>query len=76
MKKTQAKFSGDDDLKLLREVVAVDPFSQKGRWDLIGKTLIAAVNRPNFDIDCRCVRERTQHLLADFKKEDGAAKKK
>ena len=64
-RKKMTRFSGSDDLRLLREVLAENPYQNKGKWSEIAESLSLA----NFQIDSRRARERTQLLLNQFNKD-------
>ncbi|XP_038052609.1 eukaryotic translation initiation factor 5B-like [Patiria miniata] len=76
MRKKAVRFSAQDDLCLLREVVAQNPFSDKGKWATVAMEVTSTVDRQGFDVDTRRVRERTILLLEQFKKSDNDAAKK
>ena len=63
------RFSIFDDLCLLREVVAVNPFEDSKRWDDISKTVVKFTGK-NFSL--RCLKEHTTHLLKLWHKNDKA----
>ena len=62
-RKKQIRFKSDDDIKLLREVLASNPWRNKGKWTEIASTL----SKPGFMLDMRRVRERTLLLLDQHK---------
>ena len=62
-RKKQIRFKSDDDIKLLREVLASNPWRHKGKWTEIASTL----SKPGFMLDMRRVRERTLLLLEQHK---------
>lgn len=65
-RKKQIRFKNDDDIRLLREVVARNPIKNKNKW-----TEVAAVlSTPMFVLDARRVRERTNLLIEQHKREN------
>ncbi|XP_067681148.1 uncharacterized protein [Haliotis asinina] len=68
-RKTQVRFSEKDDVTLLREVLASNPFKDKGKWQAVADNL--TTTRSNFSVDTRRVRERT-HLMLDQLKQKTA----
>ena len=71
-RKKQARFAVGDDIKLLKEVVAVNPFKHKGKWQEIGDK----ISTSKFQIDGRRARERTQLMMSQYKKETNENLKK
>ncbi|CAC5375867.1 unnamed protein product [Mytilus coruscus] len=67
--KKQVRFQLKDDLVLLREVLARNPFKNKSAWNEIA--LSVADTRYNFQVDARRVRE-SSHLLIDQHKKTNA----
>ncbi|KAK3100021.1 hypothetical protein FSP39_024984 [Pinctada imbricata] len=65
-RKKQIRFKSIDDIKLLREVVANNPFKNKGKWTEIAESL----SKPGFILDGRRVRERTQLLIDQHRREN------
>ena len=65
-RKVQVRFSYSDDIKLLLEVAAVNPFANKGKWGEVAEKVNVAVSRDNFFITSRRARERTKLLLDSF----------
>ncbi|KAK3088539.1 hypothetical protein FSP39_020305 [Pinctada imbricata] len=65
-RKKQIRFKSIDDIKLLREVVASNPFKNKGKWTEIAESL----SKPGFILDGRRVRERTQLLIDQHRREN------
>ncbi|XP_052089249.1 putative uncharacterized protein DDB_G0271982 [Mytilus californianus] len=63
-RKKQARFSVADDIKLLKEVTLENPFQNKRKWIEIGEKL----STTTFLVDGRRARERTNLLIAQFKK--------
>ena len=45
-RKVQVRFSYSDDIKLLLEVAAVNPFANKGKWGEVAEKVNAAVSSP------------------------------
>ncbi|XP_062610472.1 uncharacterized protein LOC134272239 [Saccostrea cucullata] len=70
-RKKQIRFSEKDDLLLLREVLAKNPFKDRAKW-----TDSDAISRAGFTVDGRRVRERTNLLLEHHRKNDAESKKK
>ncbi|VDI26134.1 Hypothetical predicted protein [Mytilus galloprovincialis] len=68
-RKKQVRFQTKDDLVLLREVLAKNPFQNKSAWNEIASAV--ADTRSNLQVDARRVRERT-HLLIDQHKKSNA----
>jgi hypothetical protein len=64
-KGSKIRFSINDDLMLLREVLAANPFENANEWNNIKKKLIKETTKK---ISRRAVREHTEHLLKLFKK--------
>ncbi|CAG2243808.1 unnamed protein product [Mytilus edulis] len=69
IRKKQVRFQTKDDLVLLREVLAKNPFQNKSAWNEIASAV--ADTRSNLQVDARRVRERT-HLLIDQHKKSNA----
>ena len=65
-RKKQVRFTPEDDIKLLREVVAQNPFASRCKWS----TIATNISGDNFEIDGRRARERTDLLVAKFRSED------
>lgn len=63
------RFSISDDLLLLREVVATNPYEDPSRWKDITSRVNEASGRT---YSVRAVRERTERLVKLFKEEDTA----
>ncbi|XP_052692861.1 trichoplein keratin filament-binding protein-like [Crassostrea angulata] len=70
--KKQIRFSENDDLSLLKEVLAKNPFKDRTKWSEISDT----VSRGSFVVDGRRVRERTNLMLDHHKKSNAESKKK
>ena len=71
-RKKQIRFTEDDDIKLLKEVLGRNPFKDRTKWSGIGET----ISKPGFTVDSRRVRERTQLLLDQHRKSDAKNRKK
>ncbi|XP_076082240.1 uncharacterized protein LOC143052943 [Mytilus galloprovincialis] len=65
-RKKQVRFQTKDDLVLLREVLAKNPFQNKSAWNEIASAV--ADTRSNLQVDARRVRERTHLLIYQHKK--------
>lgn len=72
-KVSRLRFSYDEDLELLRLVVAKDPYENNGEWKIIHKEIVQYTGK---DFSVRALRERLQHLLKLFIKEDTTALKR
>ena len=68
-KRLVKRFSCQDDIVLLKEVIAENPYGVGGRWQIV------ADHMP-FAVDARRCRERTALLLEYFKREDAASLKR
>lgn len=65
-RKKQIRFKNDNDIRLLREIVARNPIKNKNKW-----TEVAAVlSTPIFVLDARRVREHTHLLIEQHKREN------
>ena len=65
-RKKQVRFQAKDDMILLREALAKNPFKNKLSWTEISTTLSST--RSVFHVDTRRVRERTSLLIEQHKK--------
>lgn len=65
-RKKQIRFKNDDDIRLLREVVARNPIKNKNKWTEVATVL----STPMFVLDARRVRERTNLLIEQHKREN------
>ncbi|KAG0442430.1 hypothetical protein HPB47_015710, partial [Ixodes persulcatus] len=63
----QKRFTIVEDILLLREVLAMNPFVNSSRWDTVAANLNEALGR-NFSV--RGVRDRCDLLLGLFKRDD------
>lgn len=70
-RKKMVRFLPGDDLKLLREVAAQNPFALRTKWSVIA----AHLSTDDFMIDGRRARERTELMLAKFKSEEKESRK-
>lgn len=61
------RFTNDEDLTLLREVVAQNPFEDLARWNTIAQQVEIGTKK-NFSV--RAVREHTARLLKSWERED------
>lgn len=68
-RKKQVRFSANDDITLLKEVLADNPYEDKSKWSGIGRR----ISVDTFNIEPRRARERTQLLLNQFRKEEREA---
>jgi len=74
-RKKQVRFSQYDDLALLREVLAKNPFKNKLKaWVDIASTITES--RPHMQVDARRVRERTYLMVDNYKKENAKSLKR
>ncbi|XP_056009994.1 uncharacterized protein LOC130051676 [Ostrea edulis] len=64
-RKKQIRFKPEDDLRLLREVVGSNPLRNKNKWAEIAEPLSTST----FILDSRRVRERTNLLIEQHKRE-------
>ncbi|XP_041350998.1 uncharacterized protein LOC121369981 [Gigantopelta aegis] len=69
-RKKQVRFMDFNDLKLLKEVVAQNPFKDK-KW----RTIAAILSTAEFVIDGRRARERTDLLVEKFKQKENVSEK-
>jgi hypothetical protein len=67
--KLRLRFTTEDDLILLRDVVGHNPFEEPSKWKQIHTNLLC-VSGKNFTV--RSVREHVEHLLKLFVKNDRA----
>ncbi|XP_076092393.1 uncharacterized protein LOC143063862 [Mytilus galloprovincialis] len=74
-RKTQVRFSAKDDLNLLKEVLAENPYKDKTKWEVVAQNVKENVDKV-FNVTSRRVRERTQLLLQQFQKENYEALKR
>lgn len=65
-RKKQIRFKNDDDIRPLREVVARNPIKNKNKWTEVATVL----STPMFVLDARRVRERTNLLIEQHKREN------
>nr|XP_034328745.1 uncharacterized protein LOC117690037 [Crassostrea gigas] len=68
-RKKQFRFSEQDDIKMLREVISRNPFKDRGKWLEISLALPMSV-------DARRVRERTVLLMEQRRKANSSSLKK
>ena len=68
-RKKQVGFSANDDIKLLKEVLADNPFEDKSKWSGIGRR----ISVDNFNIEPRRARERTLLLFNQCRREEREA---
>jgi len=73
IKKECLRFSNDDDLGLLREVLCHNPFENNEKWSIIHKNVLKFSNK-QFSI--RTIKEHVEHLLKIWAKEDRTNLKK
>ena len=71
-KRKMIRYSAGIDIVLLKEVDAQNLFKDKEKWTDIAKNVDMAVNKENFSVDQRGVRERTYLLLDQYSEEDRA----
>lgn len=63
------RFSVSDDIKLLREVNAEDPFKNPSKWNVILENLRQSANK---DFTLRSIKERLDLLMVYFMRQDRA----
>ena len=68
-RKKRVRFSANDDIKLLKEVLADNPFEDKSKWSGIA----TRISVDNFNIEPMRERERTLLILNQFRKEEREA---
>ncbi|CAN7974785.1 hypothetical protein HPB47_019396 [Ixodes persulcatus] len=66
---SRLRFSAQDDISLLQEVHALNPFEDPTRWAQIANHLLSATGK---SFSARAVRDRLDLLLAQFAAEDHA----
>ncbi|CAN7982952.1 unnamed protein product, partial [Ixodes hexagonus] len=64
---SRRRFTVGDDILLLREVVALNPFADPARWTTLIENLNAATGKA---YTVRAARERCDLLLGHFRRED------
>ena len=69
IRKKQVRFSAKEDISLLKEVLAENPYKDKGKWNVIAGHMKENTEK-HFDVDARRVRERAQLLLSQYSKDD------
>ncbi|PSN55631.1 hypothetical protein C0J52_04034 [Blattella germanica] len=67
------RFSMKDDLCLLKEVLAINPYEDNRRWEDISRTVVSATGK-NFSL--RSLKEHMMHLLKLWHRDDKANLKK
>lgn len=72
-KKNRLRFTSDDDLCLLREVLCHNPFDNNDNWTIVHQNIIALSGK-QFSI--RSVKEHVEYLLKTCSKEDRTNLKK
>ena len=72
-RKKPYRFNETSDVKLLREVLAQNPFQDQKKWSSIADALLGD---SDIQIDGRRARERTSLLTLKFKKEERESLKK
>lgn len=70
---TRARFTVEDDINLLKEICAENPFKDTKAWPVIVKNIEAGTNRI---FTVRTIRNRSDLLLAQFVHEDRTNLKK
>ncbi|KAK4880049.1 hypothetical protein RN001_008195 [Aquatica leii] len=63
------RFNVNDDITLLQQVIAVNPFENERRWDEVLHSVIKSSGK---EFSIRSIREHIEHLLKLFVKEDRA----
>ncbi|CAN7991020.1 unnamed protein product, partial [Ixodes pacificus] len=66
---SRLRFSAQDDISLLQEVHALNPFEDPSRWAQIANNLLSATGK---SFNARAVRDRLDLLIAQFAAEDRA----
>ncbi|KAH6927945.1 hypothetical protein HPB50_009998 [Hyalomma asiaticum] len=69
VRKPRRHFRIHEDLCLLREVAAANPFENPQMWEEVLRNVVAAIER---DVTLRAVKERVELLLNYFRREDTA----
>lgn len=72
-KQTRVRFSTEDDLGLLRQVLAENPFEDASRWRRIHEKLLETSGK---SFSLRAVKDHLQNLLKLFINQDKANIKK
>ncbi|KAK7794751.1 hypothetical protein R5R35_000777 [Gryllus longicercus] len=67
-KKGRCRFSGEEELILLREVIALNPFENRSKWAVVQER-VATICGKNFSV--RLVKEHTENLAKLWQKQDG-----
>ena len=67
-RKTQIRFSAEDDINLLKEVVAENPFLDRSKWTVTANNMASATKHTT--MDTRRARERTMLLLQQYTTEE------
>ena len=71
-KRKMIRYSAGINIVLLKEVDAQNLFKDEEKWTDIAKNVDMAINKENFSVDQRGVRERTYLLLDQYSEEDRA----
>jgi hypothetical protein len=71
-RKKQVRFTEKDDIILLKDVLARNPFRERNRWTGIAE----AVSRGGFSVDSRRDRERTFLLIDQHRAKNAESKKR
>lgn len=64
---SRLRFSANDDLVLLREIVHQNPFEDKNRWNDVHENVNTYCQK-NFSL--RSIKDHSDHLLKLYAKED------
>jgi hypothetical protein len=73
MDRQRFRFTINDDVALLKEVLCENPFEDHNRWKNIQEKVNGATSKM-FSI--RCLKDHLQNLLTSFKKQDSINRKK
>lgn len=63
------RFNIEDDLSLLRLIIAINPYEEGGRWKSILEKFRVSTGK---EFSCRAVKEHAEHLLKLFIRNDRA----
>lgn len=73
MGERRVRFSMEDDLNLIREVITENPFEDPGTWQRIRSTMNKSSGK-NFSL--RAIRDHVKHLLKSYRKNETLERKK
>lgn len=66
-KVNRIRFNEQDDIMLLKEVIANNPYSDPSKWAIIQLNVCRATGK---NVSCRGIREHVQYILKKFEKKD------